>query len=140
MYSSHQDIRVTCSNLTYGLEVILPKKKHIDRLNVFLEKKTCETSPISTNANSLPSDIYILTGLLPIEGQIHIKTLNFFNNICLLPESTIEIRLAIRQVAVKTSKSASWFIDVKKLLWTYNLQDIETLLDSPVPRPLWKRQ
>ena len=26
--------------LTYGLEVILPKKKHIDRLDVFL-KKTC---------------------------------------------------------------------------------------------------
>ena len=79
--------------------------------------------------------INILTGLLPIEGQIHIKTLNFFNNICLLPETTIEKRLARRQVAVKTSKSASWFIDVKKLLWTYDLQDIETLLDSPVPRP-----
>ena len=28
----------------------------------------------------------------------------------------------------ETSKSASWLIDVKKLLWTYDLQDIETLL------------
>ena len=25
-------------------------------------------------------------------------------------------------------------------MWTYDLQDIEELLDSPVPRPLWKKQ
>ena len=40
---------------------------------------------------------------------------------------------------VMSSKSASCFIEIKKLLWTYDLQDIEELLDSPVPRPLWKK-
>ena len=26
--------------------------------------------------------VYILTGILPIEAQIHIKALTFFNNVC----------------------------------------------------------
>ena len=102
----------------------------------FFIKEESRTAVFKILVRTLPSDIY-LNGVVTHRGQIHIKTLNFFNNICLLPETTIEKRLARRQVAVKTAKSASWFIDVKKLLWTYDLQDIETLLDSPVPRPLW---
>ena len=124
--------------LTYGLEVLLPKQKHIDKLDMFLKKIVKQTLSLPTQ--TADPVIYILSGLLPIEGQIHIKTLNFFNNICWLPENTIEKRLARRQVSVKSSKSASWFIEIKKLLWTYDLQDIEELLDSPVPRPLWKKQ
>ena len=108
--------------LTYGL----PKQKHIDKLDVFLKKIVKQTLSLPTQ--TADPVIYIVSGLLPIEGQIHIKTLNFFNNICGLPENTIEKRLARRQVSVKSS--ASWFIKVEKLLWTYDPQDIGELLDS----------
>ena len=62
--------------LTYGLEIILPKKKHIDRLNLFLKTLLKQVLSLPTQcADPVP---YILSGLLPIEAQIHIKALNFF--------------------------------------------------------------
>ena len=126
--------------LTYGLEIILPKKKYIDKLDTFLKRLLKQLLSLPTQTGD--PVLYILTGLLPIESQIHIKALNFFNNICLLPEETVEKRLARRQIAVKTSKSAtcSWFIEIKKLLWFYDLPDIDSLLECPVPRFSWKRQ
>ena len=35
--------------------------------------------------------------------------------------------------------SASWFVEVKKSLWIYELGEIEDLLCSPVPKLHWKR-
>ena len=54
--------------------------------------------------------VYILTGILPIEAQIHIKALTFFNNVCHQGEKNIEKRLARRQLTVKEESSNSWFI------------------------------
>ena len=88
-----------------GLEIILPKKKHKDKLDTFLKRLLKQLLSLPTQTGD--PVLYILTGLLPIESQIHIKALNFFNNICLLPEETIEKRLARLQIAVKTSKSAN---------------------------------
>ena len=116
----------------------LPKKKHIDKLDTFF--KTLLKQLLSFRTQTADPVLYILTGLLPIESQIHIKALNFFNNICLLSEETVEKRLARRQIAIKTSKSASWFIEIKKLLWFYDLPDIDLLLECPVPRFSWKKQ
>ena len=124
--------------LTYGLEIILPKKKHIDRLNLFLKTLLKQVLSLPTQcADPVP---YILSGLLPIEAQIHIKALNFFNNICSLPEETVEKRLARRQCAIKSSKSVSWFMEIKKLLLTYELPDIDSLLECSIPRNTWKKQ
>jgi hypothetical protein len=43
----------------------------------------------------------ILTEILPIEVQIHIKALTFFNNVCHQGEQNTEKKLARRQLAVK---------------------------------------
>jgi hypothetical protein len=43
----------------------------------------------------------ILTGILPIEAQIHIKALTFFNNVCHQGEQNTEKKLARRQLTVK---------------------------------------
>ena len=89
--------------LTYGLEIILPKRKYIDKLNSLLKRLLKQVLSLPTlTADPVP---YILSGLLPIEGQIHIKALNFFNNICLLPENTVEKRLARRQSAISEISS-----------------------------------
>ena len=123
--------------LTYGLEIILPKRKYVDKLKSFLKRLLKQVLSLPTQtADPVP---YILSGLLPIEAQIHIKALNFFNNICLLAENTVEKRLARRQSDIKSSKSASWFIEIKKLLLSYDLPDIETLLECPVSRLAWKK-
>jgi hypothetical protein len=40
---------------------------------------------------------YIISGLIPIEGQIHLKILTFMHSIFLLPEDSTEKKIA-RQV------------------------------------------
>jgi hypothetical protein len=45
--------------------------------------------------------VNILTGILPIEAQLHIRALGLFNNICNQLESNIEKSLARRQLLIK---------------------------------------
>ena len=73
-----------------------------------------------------------------MKAQIDKKAIVFFNNVCHQSETSIEKRLTIRQTTVKSMKSKSWFIDIKKLLWKYELGDIEECLKSPLPKLKWK--
>ena len=123
--NNSQKARITCYSLMpaglhghNGLDPAiynssyLTKEEKYRQTWCFLEKKKKKKKV--KQIMSLPTAnpvIYILTGLLPVEWSNNIKTLNFFNNICLLPETTIEKRLATCQIAVKRSKSASWFIE-----------------------------
>jgi hypothetical protein len=75
---------------------------------------------------------------LPVEAQIHKKALQLFNNITNQSEESIEKRLARRQLAVKLNPSASWFIEIKKLLLKYELQDPIFMLDNPITKNEWK--
>ena len=52
--------------LTYGLEIILPKKKHIDKLDTFLKRLLKHFLSVPTQ--TADPGLYILTGLLPIES------------------------------------------------------------------------
>jgi hypothetical protein len=74
---------------------------------------------------------YIISGLIPIEGQIHLKILAFMYNIFLLSEDSTEKKIARRQLAFKDINSNSWFTEVKSLLWKYDLPEIYWLLESP---------
>ena len=93
---------------------------------------------LSVPVNTPDAAVYILTGILPIEAQIHKKTLIFFNNVCRQSDESIEKRLAIRQITVKTLKSNSWFISVKKLLWKYDLDEADTYLSDPPSKLEWE--
>jgi hypothetical protein len=64
--------------ITYGLEVLIPDKKNITRLDCFFKK-------LLKQILSLPQNVadpvqYIISGLIPIEGQIHLKILTFMNS------------------------------------------------------------
>jgi hypothetical protein len=83
--------------------------------------------------------VYILTGILPIEAQIHIKSLTFFNNVCHQGEKNTEKRLARRQLTVKEESSNSWFICVNKIpvLRKYDLKEAYNYLDNPIKKSRW---
>jgi hypothetical protein len=66
-----------------------------------------KTNPVITDELSGPS-VYILTGILPIEAQIHIKDLTFFNNVCHQGAKNTEKKLARRQLTVKEESSNLW--------------------------------
>ena len=59
------------------------------------------------------------------------KALTFLNSIFLLPEESTEKRIPRRQLSIKDVDSASWFIEMKKILIKYDLPDIIQLLENP---------
>ena len=94
-----------------------------------------KTNSVITDELSGPS-VYILTGILPIEAQIHIKALTFFNNVCHQGEKNTEKKLARRQLTVKEESSNSWFIYVNKILRKYDLKEAYNYLDKPITMDL----
>jgi hypothetical protein len=42
-------------------------------------------------------------------------------------------------LTVKSMNSSSWFIEVKKLFWKYELGDINQNLDHPPKQSVWKK-
>ena len=75
-YTSTKPIPV----LLYGMELLLPSSKPLEQLELF--QKRILKQILSLAMSCLDPAVYILTGILPIEAQIHIKALTFFNNIC----------------------------------------------------------
>ena len=59
--------------------------------------------------------VYILTGILPIEAQIHIKPSHSSITSVIRAKKNTEKKLARRQLTVKEESSNSWFICVNKI-------------------------
>lgn len=73
--------------LVYGLEVLLPRKALIERLE-HIYKKFLKQILSLPNSTADPA-IYILSGTIPIEGVIHKRALILFGSICRLPEDSV---------------------------------------------------
>ena len=93
----------------------------------------------SLPVNTADTAVYVLSGTIPVEATIHKRALTFFGNICRLPETTIEHRLAVRQLSVKSFASHSWFIAEKEISIKYNLLDPYDLLRDPPTKFHWRR-
>ena len=124
--------------LLYGLEVIIPTGKALDILDK--QYKRLLKQILSVPITVADPAIYILSGVLPVEALIHKRILSLFGNITRLPSESIEVRLAKRQLEIKTFKSNSWFIAVKKILIKYDLPLPEAVLDNPPSKNKWKKQ
>ena len=121
--------------ITYGLEVLIPDKKNITRLDCFFKKLLKQILSLPQNvADPVP---YIISLLIPIEGQIHLKILTFMYKISLLSEDSTEKKIA--RLAFKDINSNSWFTEVKSLMWKYDLPEIYWLLESPYTKYQWKK-
>ena len=123
--------------LIYCMEVVLPRQKNMDLLEKLNKKflKLILSLPVNT---SVPA-VYVLSGMLPIEEIIHKRTLTFFGIICRLPETTIEHRLAVRQLSVKSFYSHNWFIAAKGNLSQVKSPNPLDLLDTPLQSFTGKR-
>ena len=115
--------------LLYGLEILLPSERELQEA-IKLHENTLRQL-LSLPTSSAKPAMYILSGQIPLTGQIHRKALTFFGSI-LRNEQSIEQELAERQIVMKSSKANSWFSEVKKILIRYNLPTALTLLQNPV--------
>ena len=122
--------------LTYGLEVVIPKYKAFEVLDKFHRKTIKQIMSLQTTVAD-PA-VYMISGLLPMEAEIHIKILTLFGNICRLDRSSIEWQIAERQLTIKSFKSNSWFIDLKKICAKYEISNIQQYLYNPLTKLKWK--
>ena len=91
--------------LTYGLEVLLSSGGPLVQLDKFMKRTLKQI--MSLPVNTPEPVVYVLSGILPMEAQIHIKTLTMYNSICLQDDSVVEKQLAYRQLSVKDHISSS---------------------------------
>ena len=117
------------------MELLLPSGNQLNQLEMF--QKRLLKQILSLPANVADVTIYILTGILPIEAQIHARALSFFNNICHQAENSTEKVLARRQLALKSNSSSSWFIELKQILRKYNLNEPIEYLNRPIKKSTW---
>ena len=82
--------------------------------------------------------IYISSGLFPIEAEIHLKALSLFGNITRAKRSSVEWKLADRQLLLKHRNSHSWFVDIKKICLEYDIQQCHQYLTNPLIKSKWK--
>ena len=123
--------------LFYGLEVILPSGKALSVLDV--QYKRLLKQILSLPDTTTDPAVYLLSGLLPAEPVIHKRVFTLFGNITRLADTSIENQLAKRQLEIKTFKSHSWFVAVKKTLLKYDLPSAESLLEKPIAKFAWKK-
>ena len=133
----NQQLNPVIPVLFYGLEVILPTEKALDTLEIQFKKLLKQI--LSLPCTTADPAVYLLSGLLPAEALIHKRMLTLYGNITRLSDDSVEKRLASRQLEVKTFKSHSWFIAVKKVLILYDLPSTESLLDNPLGKLEWKK-
>ena len=122
--------------LLYGLELLLPTETLVNKLEIFQRKFVKQILQVADNTAN-PA-IYLLTGLLPIQAQIHIRALSFLHNICSQSEDSIERQIFVRQMNVKTINSHSWVSDIRKILWQYDLGDLEEISNNLLSKYAWK--
>ncbi|CAC5400212.1 unnamed protein product [Mytilus coruscus] len=96
--------------LLYGLELILPTTSSLTLLEYFQKKllKQILSLPICV----ADITVNILTGILPIEAQVHIRALGLFNNICNQHDDSVEKSLAKRQLLIKNDESSRLLLSI----------------------------
>lgn len=121
--------------LLYGLELILPHGKYLEKLEIAQKRLLKQILALPNSVADIA--VYILTGILPVEAQIHIRALGLFNNISQQPENSIEKALARRQLTLKPDTSSSWFINIKLILRKYDMNEAVYYLNNPQRKTIW---
>lgn len=95
--------------LTYGLEIVLPSKVLVDRIEL-VHRKTlvCLKQLLSLPDYAPDPYIYILTGLLPIQVILDTKILCFFNTIVSQSDSSLQKQIFNHQFNIKLCYSRAW--------------------------------
>jgi hypothetical protein len=124
--------------MLYGIEATAFKASDINKLEVFQRKILRQLQSLPESPYPANAAVYGLLGAKPIEAVVDSTILSLFGNIC-RNSSSVEHEIAIRQLAVKSFKSKSWFMKVREILNKYNLPSIyDVIKDCPV-KSRWKQ-
>ena len=120
----------------YGMEILNLSETELKTLDSYQRKilKQIQHLPEKT-ANGA---VYLLLGALPVRARIEINQLTLF--LMTITGSSLESKIAERQLAMKDLNSKSWFMGVCRKLHKYNLPSAHDLLFNPPPKDVWKNQ
>ncbi|VDI22223.1 Hypothetical predicted protein [Mytilus galloprovincialis] len=77
--------------LLYGMDLLTPRSLNLEKLKKFQKKMFKQLMSLPTNTPA-PA-INILTGILPVDAQIHIRNMTFFINVFTQPNESLEKQL-----------------------------------------------
>ena len=116
------------SRLMYGFESVYLSKSDTSKLELYQRKVLRQILHLPERVASCA--IYILSGQLPLEADLHKRRLPLYGNI--VRNDCIERELATRQLAIKDDTSKSWFVALQEVLYRYRLPTAyDPLQDSP---------
>ena len=122
--------------LIYGLEAMILKPKHYQMLEQY--HRTTLRQLLSLPERTATEAPYLLMGIPPIEALLDIKQLSLFGTIANQPESILN-QIALRQLATKSFKSNSWFVNIIKICHKYSLPSPHHVIVRPIQRRRWKK-
>ena len=81
--------------------------------------------------------VYFLAGSLPGTALLHLRQLSLFSMVCHLRDDPLHT-MAVTTIIEAKPGARSWFQDIRDLCIRYNLPHPLTLLQSPLPKLLFK--
>jgi hypothetical protein len=123
--------------IIYGMEAIILSKSDLCILDRGYKRILRDLQSLSKQVAS--EAIFLLIGLLPIQAEIHIRTLILFGAVARLPESSMLKALAERQIALQKGPKDSWFCYALGIAKIYSLDTMAlSLLYYPPGKEDWK--
>lgn len=135
--SFHLWMTYVIPRLLFGLEVVTMKKSDVQRLELFQRKFLRRIQFLPESPFPATCAIYAIIGAKPVEFILDQAILTLFGSI-LRDEDSIEYRLAVRQLAMKSLTATSWFSNVRRILMKYDLPSAYDLLENPLSKSSWK--
>jgi hypothetical protein len=123
--------------LLYGLEVMDINTGQMSALENFHLKTLKQI--VSLPERTATEAVYLMLGVHTVQALIHIRRLSLIGAIARSGNYTLH-ELAIRQCALKSSTSQSWFANTETLLIQYGLPSTIELLHSPPSKHHWKNR
>lgn len=122
--------------MLHGLEAMVLAEKDIVKLENFYKRLLKQIQALPDRTADI--SVYLLLGVLPLEGIFHLKVLSLLGNIC-QNKSSLEYKIAVRQSLIRAFNDKSWFSQAKQILAKYRLPTLHDVLDSPLRKHQWKQ-
>ena len=119
----------------YGLSAIVLTTSQTEKLEKAHRKVIRQIQSLPDRV-AIPA-VYLLAGMLPMEGLLHISQLSILNTIIHSGNDTLT-DLATRQIAMKKFGSKSWFVCISKILIKYNLPSVLELINAKPGKEMLK--
>jgi hypothetical protein len=121
--------------LLHGMEIPGLNDAQVKKLETFQMDKLKHIMGLPDRTSN--AAVLGLASVLPVQAELDRKVLTFFRNM-IADSSSVEYKILLRQLAVKTNDSSSWAIYLENILEKYSLPKAHTVMECPPAKTAWK--